>query len=318
MTEYDYSPEAYDRYMRTQQRIAQWVDNTEAHRPEFGDYLADPSLLPARPGHRSTRSLHDAIQYPPSPSSSSSASSSEDYPPNNDIPRGMQHVPGLHPMYQHQQPNASRKLPHTRRRSSSHHHHHHHRSHRSTVPYIVSPPPNTPEGQYPYGYTINRGTIVSPGPYGFTPKASQTYATSPVSFPLSSLVLDPVSQTCVYQPHSNPYSPPGMAYYNTSYPQPSYTSPTSVSPPGAYSIYAPQNFNAAYMTGQQQQGNPYPYPAAYPPMMYPAGVGQPVYPTQQQGMMPAQQSVINPKPLFYRRIFGQGKGKSKSSSRRSG
>lgn len=35
MTEYDYSPGAYERYLETQQRIARWVDETEGHRPEF-------------------------------------------------------------------------------------------------------------------------------------------------------------------------------------------------------------------------------------------------------------------------------------------
>jgi len=301
MTEYDYSPEAYDRFLHTQQRIAQWVDNTEAHRPEFDP---DSSLLHTRPGHRSTRSMHDDLHFPRqrSPSSSSSSSLSEDYINENDIPRSMQHVPGLHPMYQHEQRpgpiDASSRRHHTRRRSSSHHH----RSHRSAIQsYMVSPPPNTPE--HPYGYTVNRGTIVSPGPYGFTTKGTHTYPTSP--------------------PHSNPYSTPTpMSYYNTSYPfsPPSYTSPTAISPPGAYSsFYAPQNVNATvYMSGQQQQQQSYIYPAAYPPMIYPAGAGQPVYPTQtRRHGMSVQQTVTNPKPLFYQRIFGQGK-KSKSSSRRSG
>lgn len=35
MTEYDYSPEAYERYLATQARIARWVDNTEQHAHEF-------------------------------------------------------------------------------------------------------------------------------------------------------------------------------------------------------------------------------------------------------------------------------------------
>ncbi|KIK55443.1 hypothetical protein GYMLUDRAFT_840419 [Collybiopsis luxurians FD-317 M1] len=35
MTEYDYSPAAYQRYMETHDRIARWVDNTEAHHSSF-------------------------------------------------------------------------------------------------------------------------------------------------------------------------------------------------------------------------------------------------------------------------------------------
>ncbi|KAK7025987.1 hypothetical protein VNI00_015817 [Paramarasmius palmivorus] len=35
MTEYDYSPEGYRRYLDTQDRIARWRDTTEAHRQEY-------------------------------------------------------------------------------------------------------------------------------------------------------------------------------------------------------------------------------------------------------------------------------------------
>ncbi|KAF9048366.1 hypothetical protein BDZ89DRAFT_1154817 [Hymenopellis radicata] len=35
MTEYDFSPEAQDRYQATMRRISRWVDDTEAHKGEF-------------------------------------------------------------------------------------------------------------------------------------------------------------------------------------------------------------------------------------------------------------------------------------------
>ncbi|KAG7087432.1 hypothetical protein E1B28_013398 [Marasmius oreades] len=35
MTEYDYSPEGYERYLETQRRISRWVDTAEAHRNQF-------------------------------------------------------------------------------------------------------------------------------------------------------------------------------------------------------------------------------------------------------------------------------------------
>ncbi|KAF8825425.1 hypothetical protein HHX47_DHR7000001 [Lentinula edodes] len=35
MTEYDYSPEGYQRYLDTQRRISKWVQNTNAHASEF-------------------------------------------------------------------------------------------------------------------------------------------------------------------------------------------------------------------------------------------------------------------------------------------
>ena len=42
MADYDYSPETYDRYILAQRRIAQWVNITEARRPEFDHPVVDP------------------------------------------------------------------------------------------------------------------------------------------------------------------------------------------------------------------------------------------------------------------------------------
>ncbi|EAU93176.2 hypothetical protein CC1G_10544 [Coprinopsis cinerea okayama7 len=54
MTEYDYSPEAYERYLRTQQRIAKWVDKTEVCRPQFADAIKPPTTH--MPGYESPQS----------------------------------------------------------------------------------------------------------------------------------------------------------------------------------------------------------------------------------------------------------------------
>ncbi|KAG6885289.1 hypothetical protein C0993_003573 [Termitomyces sp. T159_Od127] len=66
MTEYDYSPEAYERYMETQQRISKWVATTEGYRNEYGNALTLPpsqtgsSIQPIGqlPGPQSLRSSH--------------------------------------------------------------------------------------------------------------------------------------------------------------------------------------------------------------------------------------------------------------------
>lgn len=45
MTEYDYSPDAYKRYLATQQRIARWVENTNQH-PQSNPFVLSPSINP--------------------------------------------------------------------------------------------------------------------------------------------------------------------------------------------------------------------------------------------------------------------------------
>jgi hypothetical protein len=209
MTEYDFSPEAYDRYLRTQQRIAQWVDNTEAHRPQFGKdvhHLVDASHLhpprpgagPVQPGHRPTRSMHDvAPPYHRRQSSSSTSSSSADEAPYRSPTH--QHaqpyptvVPGMHPLYQ-PQPQQPLRPPMRRRSSSTQHYpshasqHKHHRSHIQT--YVLTPPPNTPAPQYAYAYNVGgAGNIVSPGPYGLASGKGSTYV-SPYSSAVSHVPL---------------------------------------------------------------------------------------------------------------------------------
>lgn len=41
MTEYDYSPEAYERFIATQNRVAHWIDHTEQHRREYEPAVPD-------------------------------------------------------------------------------------------------------------------------------------------------------------------------------------------------------------------------------------------------------------------------------------
>jgi hypothetical protein len=85
MTEYDYSPEAYDRYLATQNRIARWVDETEQHRSEY-EHAVPTKATPAYDSSRVRRSppaLHrkrprpNLFIDPPHPDSDTS--DSDDY-----------------------------------------------------------------------------------------------------------------------------------------------------------------------------------------------------------------------------------------------
>lgn len=44
MTEYDYSPEAFEKYLATQSRIARWVDKTNQHQPRNPFTAATPTV----------------------------------------------------------------------------------------------------------------------------------------------------------------------------------------------------------------------------------------------------------------------------------
>lgn len=77
MTEYDYSPAAYERHLATQHRIANWVSQTEGHRPEFGNAL---QVVPApvtqafpNPAFdtRGGKNAHSTITTGPTPARSS-------------------------------------------------------------------------------------------------------------------------------------------------------------------------------------------------------------------------------------------------------
>ncbi|KAJ3573666.1 hypothetical protein NP233_g2288 [Leucocoprinus birnbaumii] len=89
MTEYDFSPEAYDRYIQTQHRVADWVSHTEQHRqgfesaapgaPGIPPVLRRPSPpIPERyiPSHRPSPSYPMAPIYHRAPPSSSSSEGS--------------------------------------------------------------------------------------------------------------------------------------------------------------------------------------------------------------------------------------------------
>ena len=194
MTEYDYSPEAYERYLATQNRIANWVDKTEQHRGEFQSAdagppdltrsgpgpashskLKRPSPSPPRlhPGQSQPRQL---VVHPPPPESDSS--SDDDYyegpwpapmhqpnpgmvlPPMQQQPLSSPPAMMMAPAFvtsPHRVSHRHRHRPHDRRRSHSHH---------SPTYYKLASPPLSPGYQYPYPGG-NQGYVMMP-PYSGT------------------------------------------------------------------------------------------------------------------------------------------------------
>ena len=185
MTEYDYSPEAYERYLSTQRRITNWVDNTEQHRAEFrtGNDIT-PSVAPTvydddidsckrrpashdgpvRPGHR----RHASSNYPPYGHIPHYATPPPlpyyPYLPHNSA--GLS-LPGPMPMRPIVPPPPQVMLvspPRSRESQKSR------KSHRtSTATYVLGPSSATPYYQYPYPYPQPGYPYMAPAAQGQPP-----------------------------------------------------------------------------------------------------------------------------------------------------
>ena len=104
MTEYDYSPEAYERYLNTQRRIADWVDQTEDCRPQFANALApppsyfpgadDPNTRAGRQGRRHHRRHSPKHFRSRSPSADSESDSEYGYGSGRPDPIPLRSAPG--------------------------------------------------------------------------------------------------------------------------------------------------------------------------------------------------------------------------------
>ncbi|RDB27197.1 hypothetical protein Hypma_004430 [Hypsizygus marmoreus] len=67
MTEYDFSPEAYQHHLANMHRIGKWVDTTEQHRPQFTDAAALTEGQRRGRGRRLRRSSFGHRREPPPP-----------------------------------------------------------------------------------------------------------------------------------------------------------------------------------------------------------------------------------------------------------
>jgi cell division septation protein DedD len=176
MTEYDYSPQAYERYLATQNRIANWVDKTEQHRAEFQSANTDPpDLTRSGPGPTSSRSKlkrsspprrrqpsgqsqpKQLIAHPP-PESDSSSDDYYEGPWPASMHQPMQQPPPpvmMAPAFvtpPHRVSRHHRHRSHDRRRSHSHH---------SPTYYSLASPPLYPGHQYTYPGG-NQGYVMMP------------------------------------------------------------------------------------------------------------------------------------------------------------
>ncbi|KAH7907303.1 hypothetical protein BJ138DRAFT_1070454 [Hygrophoropsis aurantiaca] len=179
MTEYDYSPAAYERYLATQTRVSNWVSRTTEQAHQYSNpFVLSPAqaartpdqLYPVSPSSDSrpipTRSKtlphRDAPYYSttPSPSSRPSRSRSHSYSDTK---------PSKH---------RSRPQPHSRAPSQ-------HRSHHTT--YQITYPSPTPQYRHPQSSRAHTGPVTyrthqtgSSGPiYLPTPRTGHSYYVVP-------------------------------------------------------------------------------------------------------------------------------------------
>ncbi|KAG6830484.1 hypothetical protein H0H92_000491 [Tricholoma furcatifolium] len=289
MTEYDYSPDAYERYISNQQRVANWVDRTEEHRPEFErEGGSGPSKFSFFKRFARRRDSQDDRRRHRSTSPASSTSSASIAPystlphapgPTPFAPRAIER-PRTTPPYLMQ---PEQRPSHSRHHSSSHHH---------RPVYLASPPISPPVQGYLYPY----GTATTPGqPYAYPSQSGISTAGSPP----------------YYQPATTSYFPQNTGYQMpTQYPT---AAPYSTRPPLHHTPHtAPattyQYYPQTHVPAQPLASPPaqYPQTAAYPP---PA-----VYPLTPYG---PQQPPVPHKPVFYQRIFsGSGSGSKRGKERR--
>ncbi|KAJ7290299.1 hypothetical protein C8J57DRAFT_1275640 [Mycena rebaudengoi] len=182
MTEYDYSPEARQRYMATQNRIANWVDKTESYphlKSPFTPRSSTGSASTARPQHYSSshtsssktpttqssrgamthqfhRSSHATSRPPtsahrsqmhPTPSRGYSRAGASTVSPSHSISQ----APGpMQPIYEN-----------PRSHHSSHRSSHHSQRHQQSPSYVISPPSSPRQG--------SSGVVIIPRGGGRTP-----------------------------------------------------------------------------------------------------------------------------------------------------
>ncbi len=156
MTEYDFSPEAVDAYLRKQQQIARWVDKTNSkpcrdpYTPATPAAPIDRALGDDTPHRRRTSDRHDRPRDP-----ARSWSRDRDRERSRDRPRDL-----------------SRDVPPDRRSSKPHSKRHRSASH--SVPVVTRPTPSVripSHHRYPFRHTPS---IRQPGPL-----ATRTHRSSP-------------------------------------------------------------------------------------------------------------------------------------------
>ncbi|KAI0072130.1 hypothetical protein K474DRAFT_1711872 [Panus rudis PR-1116 ss-1] len=138
MTEYDYSPAAYEKYLENQNRVSNWVNTQAYHAKHYANPFIPPSEA-AAPSSSSSRA-----RSPPHSSSAHyrSGSSSRQTSP----------TPVASPTYVSSRPSAHRSATMPIVVDSHNHHQSRHSRSTSRTTAIPPPPPPPPQMYYPSGY----------------------------------------------------------------------------------------------------------------------------------------------------------------------
>lgn len=228
MTEYDYSPEAFERHMQTQARIARWVDDTQSHKEEFRNpfqyvpptpQLGDTPLAPLSPQNYTrarSKSLHrprasrsqttpQPIYYPMPP------------PPPQSMP--LQPIPILAPMpiptqqQQHVRPHQLSTRSQTYALAGSYYPQQPHAT-MPPHPIIFQPQPHPQQYNYNINANQHRSNSVPVIPMNPIPNAQYQYhhlpgSNSPIPVSVNSDGRQMQMQMVPYQhPHQHQKQPP--------------------------------------------------------------------------------------------------------------
>ncbi|KAF8874272.1 hypothetical protein BD779DRAFT_1566992 [Infundibulicybe gibba] len=188
MTEYDYSPEAYERHLATQHRIARWVDTTNRHEPLNPFFPTPQPAQRALPPQRDERVYYSARVYPPR----------EHYRPHQPVDAERERerarsAPTWHASTSQSQP-------------QSHHHHRHH-------------PQRSQSQPHPHSHTYNLATTTSAAPQPHRPRRAYTAPTPSSSPPPPS----PPHARRTHTAPERPHEPRGTSYVLVNAPPPEAT-----------------------------------------------------------------------------------------------
>jgi len=287
MTEYDFSPEAYDRFMHTQQRIANWVDQTEEYRPQFGAAITpstqvDTPMMNPRSLHgRRSHSMRERRRPSFSSSSDSSSTSSTD---SSNSSESKAPQPAFQPMYlQHPVPDPSHRPRHAdpHRRHTDQHHSPHDRSLPRSLSYGTAAPQI-------YGHNVGHSSGV---PTILPQLKGMSLVTSP-------------PQTPYYQPTPSYSGKHGYPFQQTIYP-PAIPAVGSHPPLQNRQLIKPIYSDPSVVRSNSNSQYP-PAQGAYP--------GAPtVYPLTAYGRPPSSMQ----RPVMYQRVFRDvvASGRRKESGR---
>ncbi|KAF8890521.1 hypothetical protein CPB84DRAFT_1397293 [Gymnopilus junonius] len=218
MTEYDYSPDAMEKYLTKQARIADWVDDTNHHEPAnpfvplVGE-RAPSETYPAYPQHHQPTPQYSYGYSQPQPQP-------QPQPAYYTTPQGV-----ISPTYA-----SSSKRPH------HHHHHHHNGSHHTSGSKSLRPSPQTASAALP----MSKGLIYAPTPqrsmstppYMAMPSAQGMMVPVAMTSP-NAYIAYPAQQKQLYQPFVSPplVQQPQVQGYPFSY----VASPPAMAPAPSYS-----------------------------------------------------------------------------------